>query len=977
MNITKIVGALPKSRSDSSKGVLLTASLFLFVLVDHVYGKVECIDSLTCEELLRPGSKCLNGYCTNPFQSGCLHNVLNNNDDDVDTNANQESRRTEWNRRFKKRVCNSHDDDDDDENKRKYCIEPLFKEYNEIRILSQNWEGAMITSWIFQIVLSEIIGIPASIESSGFGKNFNFYDEHNSFAYGAKAYDYDALENAKNYNSDCRRFSSYNKNEGKSNDKTITAGNNYNDETAYMSCAHVMPEVWHGQYFNYTNAIKEGIIEPPESTKLLGKSSWYIPKFAAEKDPSLLSYLGLQGPKNRYKVAQTFKRPTTWIDYCSMVSTSNCSIPDMFAKRLPNTNTTEEGMYFKEGAYTGFFRATEKNDCEKYPNNCTGHITDVQCDWSTFIEAQAHHLDIPVQSDGSLEPNGGYPYSNLIEIWHAANATKSAVLMWWWLPDPLYEKFMKTDSEFTMVQLPPPSKECVTNRVSNRCSANYEDRIGNPLGSCDSEAHSLLRLIEANLNPAVVAATPTITNSYSLSSLSVSPSNSIIGKYEKSNDNNRLVERSPAYDAIKQLSVSEFDLGEIFHDWEKRNIDYWNYDARNATCQWVIDNLDWLEVSVIPPTYPRIIEERDYYKEIHFRIARWLALLVLTSIVVVTGLTYRYQYAPVMKYAQISFLYILLAGLLLVSLGAFMSATKPSRISCVSRIWFITIGYTLELAPLLVKIAALNRLMQAAERMERIKFSYHNLYSTVTMVLLCTTIVLIFWTFVDPPTKTDSLQLTNEVKSTTNETIVVLSRFCMSRNKSWEYASLMWQCLLLCSATVLAYQTRNIQKDFNESQTMAFMIYSHFVFLSMQVVIFALEGKVRVETLECFRSIIYSIDTMVTLQVYFVPKLWKTNTEQCHIQSGLSSGSKSSQQPMTATQHHQNKNSNNSDPHTRTYKMIDHNNRSYIKQTQVLLPPSMKGEETTADNDNNDKNNERTIETFSDDGEYLNEFGYF
>lgn len=94
------------------------------------------------------------------------------------------------------------------------------------------------------------------------------------------------------------------------------------------------------------------------------------------RDPSLVHHLGLEGEANRRKLAETFKRPTAWGKYCEEISPDGCATPDnVTVFRPPAEDGSEDGRYFVEGAYTGFFRATEKNDCNKTVN-CTGHITD-------------------------------------------------------------------------------------------------------------------------------------------------------------------------------------------------------------------------------------------------------------------------------------------------------------------------------------------------------------------------------------------------------------------------------------------------------------------------------------------------------------------------------------------------------------------------------------------------------------------------
>lgn len=129
-------------------------------------------------------------------------------------------------------------------------------------------------------------------------------------------------------------------------------------------------------------------------------------------------------------MADIFKRPTDWGTYCQFVSLDNCINKggDGIAARAPDDDD-EAGKYFVDGFYKGHFRATEKNNCTANPTTCTGHISNVPCGWGNYAVPQAYHLNISVESDGNLLYNGGYGYSSLLDIYSAANATGSNVVM--------------------------------------------------------------------------------------------------------------------------------------------------------------------------------------------------------------------------------------------------------------------------------------------------------------------------------------------------------------------------------------------------------------------------------------------------------------------------------------------------------------------------------------------------------------------
>ena len=214
------------------------------------------------------------------------------------------------------RVCNSEDGSAEVE--RGICVENV-NEYPEVRLYSQNWESAFVFSWIMQIIYSELVGVPSTIETGMVDKNLNFYDETNRMDYGS-GNNIAVLKNVHDVGGAC---SSYNqKNAAADNDKD------------YVPCAHVIMEFWELDT-PIEVAQKNGIIKSLHPNGISGYSGWYTNKLSIDRDPSLASYSGLSGDINRKKMADTFKRPTTWSDYCNSVSSTNCSVEDDVAKRPP------------------------------------------------------------------------------------------------------------------------------------------------------------------------------------------------------------------------------------------------------------------------------------------------------------------------------------------------------------------------------------------------------------------------------------------------------------------------------------------------------------------------------------------------------------------------------------------------------------------------------------------------------------------
>ena len=143
-------------RDSISMALSIVVSTLLFGIADSV----PCRSNQDCETLLRKGSECWDGSCTNPYaKGGCLKNHL----PEEFTNI---------------RTCNSQDSQEliDDET---FC-RPSEMDYMEVRIGSQNWEGAFFTVWIMQVLLSELLNVPVSIETGERDKNVNFYHIHSA-----------------------------------------------------------------------------------------------------------------------------------------------------------------------------------------------------------------------------------------------------------------------------------------------------------------------------------------------------------------------------------------------------------------------------------------------------------------------------------------------------------------------------------------------------------------------------------------------------------------------------------------------------------------------------------------------------------------------------------------------------------------------------------------------------------------------------
>jgi hypothetical protein len=131
---------------------------------------------------------------------------------------------------IKPRICNSNDGEDSG-------CRRINKEFafDEVRIATSDWESTVVHSWIYQIILSEILDVPTTINFGSDVKDSegSFYDRKNRFVIAEKSYPFEYLKEAFRLQEE----------EG------IQC-----DSHSDKPCAHLMTEIWDGAL----NSVEQG-----------------------------------------------------------------------------------------------------------------------------------------------------------------------------------------------------------------------------------------------------------------------------------------------------------------------------------------------------------------------------------------------------------------------------------------------------------------------------------------------------------------------------------------------------------------------------------------------------------------------------------------------------------------------------------------------------------------------------------------------
>merc|ERR1711933_248848 len=126
------------------------------------------------------------------------------------------------------------------------------------------------------------------------------------------------------------------------------------------------------------------------------------------------------------------------------------------------------------------------------------------------------------------------------------------------------------------------------------------------------------------------------------------------------------------------------------------------------------------------------------------------------------------------------------------------------------------------------------------------------------------------WTIIDPPRETELAKLIE----TDGNTVEIYLK-CVSNN-AWYAGALSWEAAYIFCAAVLAFQSRKIRAEFNESREIGNMAYCHFLFLVFRFLIIVMQStsSMKQNVGDGTYSFLLSADSLFVITLYFGPKFY-------------------------------------------------------------------------------------------------------
>jgi len=143
---------------------------------------------------------------------------------------------------------------------------------------------------------------------------------------------------------------------------------------------------------------------------------------------------------------------------------------------------------------------------------------------------------------------------------------------------------------------------------------------------------------------------------------------------------------------------------------------------------------------------------------------------------------------------------------------------------------------------------------------------------TVAIFIGVVLLYLLVWTIVDP-SKVETISTLTDDFNEEQEQVVEINYSCASNYPAWLAISYFYQFFLLSAATILAFQSYKVKQEFNESSRLAYVIYAQFLVLLLRAIIWIFQAQIKACDANAIISLLLSLDVIMTICIYFVPKL--------------------------------------------------------------------------------------------------------
>lgn len=234
---------------------------------------------------------------------------------------------------------------------------------------------------------------------------------------------------------------------------------------------------------------------------------------------------------------------------------------------------------------------------------------------------------------------------------------------------------------------------------------------------------------------------------------------------------------------------------------------------------------------------------------------------LLLAVATAGGLAWKH--ARCGRVAQLEFLLLLLAGILLVSLGSLLLALAPTTGTCVASVWAIVVGYALQVVPLVVKAATIVFIVKESAKMNRVNVDKHELLKGSVALSSTAVLYCLLWTYFDAP------QIQRDADGVS---------YCDWGSHAWYAIFLACQGIGNVKLGFLAYGMRNAPDVICESHEISLMILLSAIMMIFRTLVYVVSivspDAHGAEVINYLPSFFFATE-MIGLVVLYFPRFFQ------------------------------------------------------------------------------------------------------
>ncbi|KAJ3211743.1 hypothetical protein HDU67_004325 [Dinochytrium kinnereticum] len=239
------------------------------------------------------------------------------------------------------------------------------------------------------------------------------------------------------------------------------------------------------------------------------------------------------------------------------------------------------------------------------------------------------------------------------------------------------------------------------------------------------------------------------------------------------------------------------------------------------------------------------------------------AALSLSSIILFFTIWWNKQH-KILRTSSPMFMLTMVIGTHLAYSSVFVYTGEPTHVKCILQPWLLVMAFSVTVSALLAKNWRVYRIFREKYSVD-MTISDTNVLQVCAGLVIVDVIILALWTIIDPPKPT----LVSYTETSNFWT-------CRSTNNliNWAFISFLifYSSTLMGFGVFLAYSTRNVKSQYNESQHIAYTIYT-MVVLSMISIPLSYLDVIGVEGQYIFRSAGIELCAMAVTANMLLPKV--------------------------------------------------------------------------------------------------------